>query len=73
MSVVDFYPTFVELAGGSHFKTGSNGKAIHEIQGHSLLPVLLAMPIQSVRTTLLMAGKSLAIELSAKGITNCFG
>lgn len=40
MSVVDFYPTFVELAGGSHFKTGSNGKAIHEIQGHSLLPVL---------------------------------
>ena len=40
MSVVDFYPTFVELAGGSHFKTGSNGKAIHEIQGYSLLPVL---------------------------------
>ena len=40
MSVVDFYPTFVELAGGSHFRTGSNGRAIHEIQGHSLLPVL---------------------------------
>lgn len=40
MGVVDFYPTFVELAGGSHLKTGSNGKPIHEVQGHSLLPVL---------------------------------
>ena len=40
MAVVDFYPTFVELAGASHLKTGSNGKPIHEVQGHSLLPVL---------------------------------
>lgn len=40
MGVVDLYPTFVELAGASHLKTGSNGKPIHEVQGHSLLPVL---------------------------------
>ena len=40
MGVVDLYPTFVELAGGSHLTTSSKGKPIHEIQGHSLLPVL---------------------------------
>ncbi len=40
MSVVDFYPTFVELAGGNHLNSASNGQPIHEIQGHSLLPVI---------------------------------
>ncbi len=40
MSVVDFYPTFVELAGGSHLDKGSDGQPIHEVQGNSLLPVL---------------------------------
>ena len=40
MSVVDFYPTFVELAGGHHLDKGSDGQPIHEVQGHSLLPVL---------------------------------
>ena len=40
MAVTDFYPTFVELAGASHLKAGSDGKPLHEVQGHSLLPVL---------------------------------
>ncbi len=40
IAVTDFYPTFVELAGAGHLKAGSNGKPIHEVQGHSLLPVL---------------------------------
>ena len=40
MSVIDFYPTFVELAGADHLKTGSNGTPMHEVQGQSLLPVL---------------------------------
>ena len=40
MGVVDFYPTFVELAGGGHLKSGSNGTPMHEVQGYSLLPVL---------------------------------
>ncbi len=39
-AVTDFYPTFVELAGASHLKAGSDGKPLHEVQGHSLLPVL---------------------------------
>jgi arylsulfatase len=40
MAVTDFYPTFVELAGASHLKAGSDGKPLHKVQGHSLLPVL---------------------------------
>ncbi len=40
IAVTDFFPTFVELAGASHLKVGSDGKPLHEVQGHSLVSVL---------------------------------
>ncbi len=41
ISVVDFAPTFLELAGATDLTTGSNGTPLQELQGYSLLPFLL--------------------------------
>lgn len=41
ISVVDFAPTFLELAGVTDIDTGSNGTPLQEIQGYSLVPFLL--------------------------------
>jgi arylsulfatase A-like enzyme len=41
MSVVDFAPTFLELAGATDIKTGTNGNPLQDLQGYSLLPYVL--------------------------------
>lgn len=40
VSVVDFAPTFLELAGASDIDTSSSGQPLQEHQGYSLLPYL---------------------------------
>ena len=69
MSVVDFYPTFVELLVAA-ISIREATEPIHEVQGALYCQFCLAILIQYGLKTLPMAGKFLATEPYARGTTN---